>query len=237
MAKILLAEDDRDLSEVVTFALQAKGHTVQQVYDGIECHSCLRFSSFDLVILDWMMPGKTGLDICKEYRRNGGKTPILMLTAKTQIDDREAGLDSGADDYLTKPFDQRELAARVRALLRRPETVLGDVLAAGPIELNTVTCKVKVDGAEVLLRPKEYSLLEFFLRHPNQVFSSDAILQRVWLDEALATPDNLKTHIKLLRRKLDPSGGPSVIKTVKGRGYSLSVDEPNLPMSQPGQPE
>ncbi|MDZ4833939.1 MAG: response regulator transcription factor [Candidatus Melainabacteria bacterium] len=225
MAKILLAEDDRDLSEVITFALQTGGHLVQPVFEGSECLSYLRTCKFDLIILDWMMPKISGIDVCKTYRSQGGKTPILMLTAKTTIEDKEIGLDNGVDDYLTKPFDQRELAARVRALLRRPDTVVANVMRAQNIVMDTVSCKVTIDGAEIHLRPKEFTLLEFFLRHPNQAFSTDALLQRVWLDDSAATPDNLKTHIKMLRQKLDANRSQSLIKTVRGRGYLLATDD------------
>jgi OmpR-family two-component system manganese-sensing response regulator len=225
MAKILVAEDDRDLAEVVSFALQSKGHMVQIVYDGRECSDYLSTCEYDLIILDWMMPWKSGLEVCQWFRAKGGKTPILMLTAKTKMDDRELGLDNGADDYLTKPFDQRELAARVRALLRRPDTVVGNVLKAHDIQLDTVSCTVTRGGAEIHLRPKEFSLLEFFMRHPNQTFSTDALLRRVWLDDSAATPDNLKTHIKMLRQKLDINRAESMIKTIRRRGYVLTTQE------------
>lgn len=223
MAKILLAEDDDDLSEVLAFALNKAGHIVQQVYNGRECLMHLRGSTYDLIILDWMMPHVSGIEVCRTFREEGGRTPILMLTAKTKIEDREAGLDMGADDYLTKPFDQRELAARVRALLRRPDTVVSNILSAGNLTLNTVSGQVLLNGSAVHLRPKEFTLLEFFLRHPNQVFSTDALLERVWLDNSAATPSNLKTHIKLLRKKLDVGRAESLIKTVPGKGYSLNV--------------
>ena len=222
MAKILLAEDDHDLSEVLTFALKSNGHIIQQVFDGQECLDYLQTCKFDLLILDWMMPRLSGLDVCREYRQKGGKLPILMLTAKIKIEDRESALDSGADDYLTKPFDQRELAARVRALLRRPDVVVGNVLKAHDIALDTVTLTV-TRGEEVIhLRPKELSLLEFLMRHPNQAFSTDALLQRVWLDDVAATSDNLKTHIKMLRQKLDGGRPVSMIRTIRGRGYLLN---------------
>jgi len=197
---------------------------VQQVYDGRECLLYLSTCEFDLIILDWMMPHVSGVDVCKNYRENGGKTPILMLTAKTTIEDREAGLDMGADDFLTKPFDQRELSARVRALLRRPDSMVGNVLTVNDISMDTVTCEVFKDGIKLHLRPKEFSLLEFFLRHPNQAFSSEMLLKRIWLEDAAASPDNLKTHIKMLRKKLDPLKSESVIKTVRGRGYILNTD-------------
>lgn len=223
MVKILLAEDDRDLSAVIVIALENKGHIVKAVFDGVECANYLAVSSFDLIILDWMMPKKAGIDVCREFRSGGGKTPILMLTAKAKIDEREAGLDSGADDYLTKPFDQRELAARVRALLRRPDALVGSILQVAGIKMDTISSKVWVNGTEISLRPKEYSLLEFFMRHPNQAFAATAILDRVWEDSA--SIDNLKTHIKMLRRKLEQSGSASCpLKTVRGKGYILDAD-------------
>ncbi len=225
MAKILLAEDDKDLSEVITFALNNAGHMVQPVYDGRECLVHLRGSKFDLLILDWMMPWVSGLEVCKVFRSEGGKTPILMLTAKTKIEDRESGLDSGVDDYLTKPFDQRELSARVRALLRRPDTMVSNTLKANGISMNTVTFEVTNNNEPMHLRPKEFTLLEFLLRHPNQAFSTDALLQRVWLDDSAATPSNLKTHIKMLRQKLDKSSDESMIRTVRGRGYILVTED------------
>ncbi|MDR3612314.1 MAG: response regulator transcription factor [Candidatus Obscuribacterales bacterium] len=221
MAKILLAEDDHDLSEVLTFALKNNGHMIQQVFDGQECLVHLQTCKFDLLILDWMMPRVSGLEVCREYRSKGGKMPILMLTAKIKIEDRESALDSGADDYLTKPFDQRELAARVRALLRRPDAVVGNVLKSHDISLDTVTLTVTRGTDVIHLRPKELSLLEFLMRHPNQAFSTDALLQRVWLDDVAATSDNLKTHIKMLRQKLDAGRPVSIIRTIRGRGYLL----------------
>jgi OmpR-family two-component system manganese-sensing response regulator len=222
VAKILLAEDDKELAELLTFSLEKSGHMVQQVHDGRECSLYLSSCKYDLIILDWMMPHLSGLEVCRNYRKDGGKTPILMLTAKSTIDDRETGLDSGVDDYLVKPFDQRELSARVRALLRRPDSIVGNVLKAGSIVMDTVSCEVLQNGESLHLRPKEFSLLEFLLRHPNQAFTTEALLQRVWLDDSAATPSNLKTHIKMLRKKLDIAGGESLIKTVRGRGYMLN---------------
>lgn len=222
MAKILLAEDDQDLSEVITFALNKAGHIVQPVYNGRECLIYLTTCKFDLVVLDWMMPHVSGVEVLKTYRERGGRTPVLMLTAKTKVEDRELGLDIGADDYLTKPFDQRELAARVRALLRRPDTVVGNVLRAGRITMNTVTGEVFLGEKLLHLRPKEFTLLEFFLRHPNQAFSGNVLMQRVWLDDGAQTPSNLKTHVKMLRKKLDDGKSASPIKTVRGKGYILT---------------
>lgn len=220
MAKILLVEDDVDLAEVLRITLTNKGYAVQVCNAGGNAKDMLRMFSYDLVILDWMMPAVSGLDVLREYRARGGKTPVLMLTAKSALDDKEVGLDSGADDYLTKPFHSRELLARVRALMRRPQSMSGTILQAGELELDPVSCKVTRAGAEIHLRPKVYSILEFFMRHPNQVFSAEALLQRIWLDDSDASLDSVRTHMKLLRRAVDPDG--VLIKTLRNRGYMLT---------------
>ncbi len=168
-----------------------------------------------------MMPRISGIQILKEYRESGGKCPVLMLTAKTSVDDKEVGLDAGADDYLTKPFDTKELLARVRALLRRPHSLSATLLQAGEIALDPVSCLVTKAGQELHLRPKVYSLLEFFMRHPGQVFSSDAILERVWMDDSLASAETVRTHIKLLRKAIGEQNDDSLIKNVRNRGYLL----------------
>ena len=225
MAKILVIEDDTQLAEVLAFRLSSQGHAVQTVHGGKEAISILRINKYDLLILDWMMPEVSGLDVLKEFRASGGKTPILMLTAKSLVTDKEVGLDTGADDYLTKPFDYKELLARVRALLRRPTSVSGTILTVGDIALDPVTCLVTKSGAEIHLRPKVYSLLEFFMRHPNQLFTAEALLERVWLDDSTASPDTVRTHLKLLRRSLS-SNNDELIRTIRNRGYMLSKKEP-----------
>ncbi len=221
MAKILVVEDDIDLAEVLTFTLSSKGHSVHKLVKSDEAIPILKVYKFDLVILDWMMPRISGIQILKEYRESGGKCPVLMLTAKTSVDDKEVGLDAGADDYLTKPFDTKELLARVRALLRRPHSLSATLLQAGEIALDPVSCLVTKAGQELHLRPKVYSLLEFFMRHPGQVFSSDAILERVWMDDSLASAETVRTHIKLLRKAIGEQNDDSLIKNVRNRGYLL----------------
>lgn len=222
MAKILIVEDDRDLAQVLSVTLSSKGHSVQIADGGAVAIDFLRSFKYDLVILDWMMPEVTGIDVLKAYREKDGKAPILMLTAKAEVADKALGLDMGADDYLTKPFHPQELLARVRALLRRPHSLAAVLLTAGDITLDPATCQVTRKGEEIHLRPKVFSLLEFFMRHPDQVFSSEAILERVWMDDSLASPDTVRTHIKLLRKSIGQTGESGLIKNIRNRGYMLS---------------
>lgn len=223
MAKILLVEDDNALAEVTKFGLESQGHMVQVALNGQIALDNLTINKYDMIILDWMMPGVTGIDVLESYRRAGGKVPVLMLTAKSLLEDKERGLDAGADDYLTKPFEHRELQARVRALLRRPNSLAGTTLKVADIELDPASCTVTKGGKELKLRPKVYSLLEFLMRHPDQVFSAEAILERVWLDDALVSTDSVRAHFKLLRKSLDLKEG-NLIKTVRNRGYLLVSD-------------
>lgn len=223
MAKILLVEDEVDLSDLVREWLKSEKHVVELVETGEEAVDRLKFYKYDVVILDWVLPGKTGLAVCQEYRAMGGTTPILFLTAKNMINEKEAGLDAGSDDYLTKPFDIKELSARIRALLRRPQVFSGSVLVAGPLELDTSSRKVLYHGAELQLLPKEFALLEFLMKHQNKVFSSEALIERVWNSESDASPEVIRTYIKRLRKRLDIEGQPSLLQTVHGVGYKLEI--------------
>lgn len=223
MAKILIVEDDKDLALILSDSLSAQNHLVEVTHDGTDGKERLLFYQFDLVILDWDLPGISGVEICKEFRGRGGNTPILMLTGKGTTPEKEAGLDAGTDDYLTKPFDIKELQARVRALLRRPTGYTTSVLKAGNVELNPSTFRVTRDGQEVRLLPKEFALLEFLMRHKGQIFSAEAILNRVWSSESDATPESLRTCLKRLRQKIDlPEQEKSVIETVHGAGYRVN---------------
>ncbi|MGH9552550.1 MAG: response regulator transcription factor, partial [Terriglobales bacterium] len=176
MSKILLVEDDEDLATVVSEHLSSERFDVDHVKNGRDALEVLRVSTFDLIILDWNLPHVSGLDVCAEFRRGGGMTPIIMLTGKKAIEEKEAGLDTGADDYLTKPFSLRELSARVRAGLRRPDKMLGAVLRVRDIEMDTDRYAVQKGGETLHLQPQEFALLEFFLKHPDQVFSPEALL-------------------------------------------------------------
>jgi DNA-binding response OmpR family regulator len=170
-----------------------------------------------------MLPGMTGTAILKDFRSRGGASPVLMLTAKSSIEEKETGLDAGADDYLTKPFDARELLARIRALLRRPQAVsAAKEMHVGNLALDAKSARVYKDGQELKLLPKEFSLLELFMRYPDQVFSSEALLERVWSADSAASFDTVRTYIKTLRKKIDdPGADSSLIRTVHGVGYCL----------------
>lgn len=222
MAKIVVVEDDKDLVNLIKGILSVERHTIDSVHDGHEALAIIQMHPYDLVILDWMLPGRTGTEICKDYRARGGSAPILMLTAKSTIDDRAEGLDSGADDYLTKPFHPKEFSARVRALLRRPQSVMSKTLKAADIELDPGQVKVFKANQEIHLLPKEFALLELFLRYPTQVFSAEALLDRVWNTDSSASLDTVRTYIKTLRKKIDVNPKDSLIRTVHGVGYSLS---------------
>lgn len=223
MAKILLIEDDKTLSAMILDWLKLENHVVDAVENGLDAFDQIKHYEYDVAIIDWDLPGKSGLDICKEYRAGGGMMRVLMLTGKGKIDEKERGLDAGADDYLTKPFDMKELSARLRALLRRPHVAQKNILKAGSIELDTITRRVTRDGEPVELVPKEFQLLEFFMRHPNQLFSSEALLNRVWSSESDATIEALKSCLKRLRKKIDSENGESVLKNIHGVGYKLET--------------
>ncbi len=224
MPKILLVEDDHALVKLMCDCLGAQQHTVEFSYNGAEGLDLLRSYQFELIILDWDLPGLSGIEVCRQYRARGGMTPVLMLTGKSTVGDKEAGLDAGADDYLTKPFSMRELAARVRALLRRPGGLAESVLRCRHIELEPDARKVMKNGAEIKLLPREFALLEFMMRHPGQVFTTQALLDRVWPLGSDATAEAVTSCIKRLRTKLDKEGEPSVITSVYGVGYKVDRD-------------
>lgn len=221
MARILVVEDEVTLARVVEDWLLGEQHTVEVVHDGPMAVQKLSGNIYDVIILDWQLPGLSGLEVCKQYRSNGGSAAIIMLTGKREIIDKEQGLDSGADDYLTKPFQMRELSARLRALLRRSRKLQETVITIGNLVLDSSRRAVTKDGKEIQLMPKEYALLEFLMRHPGQVFSHDALIDGVWSEESDASPDTLRVHIKRLREKIDTKGEESIIRTLHRLGYKL----------------
>ncbi|MBX9690573.1 MAG: response regulator transcription factor [Candidatus Obscuribacterales bacterium] len=221
MAKILLVEDDRHLASDVVDWLQFEKHIVDHVDDGNEADQRLKFYQYELLILDWELPAVSGVEICRRYRAAGGNAPVLILTGKAEIKDKEQGLDSGADDYLTKPFHLKELSARIRALLRRPAAMTGTVLKVRNLSLDTNTKVLSKDGKEIQLSPKEYALLDFLMRHPDEVFSQEDLLERVWSSESDASIFSVYTAVKTLRKKISDPDEKSVLATVHGLGYRL----------------
>ncbi len=226
MAKILLVEDDREFAEALTLWLKSVQHVVDCVSTKADAKDLLKFYHYDLVILDVGLPDGSGLDICRDYREGGGQAAVIVLTGKNELSAKVEGLNVGADDYVTKPCNVEELSARIRAILRRPPLVLPPIIRIGNIELEETSFTVRVAGTEVKLQAKEFALLHFFMRHPNQVFSPEAILDRVWSSEAEASTHIVKVYINKLRGRLEGSADLSIL-SIRGLGYKLSVEDPN----------
>jgi DNA-binding response OmpR family regulator len=225
MPRILLVEDDEELANKIASALTFQHFQVEVMGNGEDALQLLKRFIFDLIILDWNLPEKTGIEICQSFRNRGGNTPILFLTGRGSVMDKETGFMVGGDDYLTKPFHIRELSARIRALLRRPHATERQSLEVGRLALEIETYRVFIDGQPVKLLPKEFALLEFFMKHPNEPFSSKALLERVWESDSDASEDTIRTYIKTLRRKITPKGDDCPLKTIAGYGYKLEVPE------------
>ncbi|MBK9201495.1 MAG: response regulator transcription factor [Candidatus Obscuribacter sp.] len=221
MAKILVVEDETDLAELVKNWLAKDHHLVESVSNGLDALIRMETNKYDVVLLDMMLPTLDGLEILKRYRKAGGSAGVIMLTARAHVDDKELGLDAGADDYLTKPFQLKELAARVRAVLRRNHVPTQDVLKFRDLVIDPQEFKVLKGESDVHLLPKEFRLLEFFVRHPHQVFSAEDLLSSVWESDTEALLDTVRGHITRLRKKLDSPGEASIIATVYGVGYKL----------------
>lgn len=224
MKRILIAEDDRDLVDLIRYNLEREGFQVMAVSDGAEALRRIRQSPPDLLLLDLMLPGLPGLELCKALRRDErfNRLPILIISARGEEGDRVLGLELGADDYLTKPFSPRELVARVRALLRRvdlPEVSLKPVVV-GPLELDPASLGVRKRGQPIALSVLEFRLLHFLATHPQRVFSREVLLDAVWGSERFVTPRSVDVYIRRLREKIeDDPNAPALLKTVRGAGY------------------
>ena len=219
MTTILVVDDDPKIRSVLGRGLRFEGYDVQIAAGGQEALQLARETPFDLVVLDLTMPRMDGLEVCRRLRR-GVSVPILMLTARDAVTDRIVGLDSGADDYLTKPFDFEELLARVRALLRRTQPQSGEILTFADLRLNTGTREAERSGRRVELTTREYELLLLFMRHPRQVLLRDQIMDRVWGD-AMVESNAIEVHIGRLRDKLEADDEERLIQTIRGAGYAL----------------
>jgi two-component system response regulator MprA len=218
---ILLVEDEAKVARFVTRSLAAEGHTVQTVEHAEAAEAALAMTAFDLIILDLMLPGIHGVTFCREQRARGNRTSILMLTARDSVEDRVLGLESGADDYLVKPFALEELLARVRALLRRSSQRGSHELRTADLTVDTRSRRVCRGGREISLSTKEYQLLAYLLTHPDQVVSRPMIEEAVWGFDFDCATNVVDVYIGLLRRKLEAGDKPRLIHTVRGAGYVL----------------
>jgi DNA-binding response OmpR family regulator len=224
--RILLVEDDERIAEALAEDLTDEHYVVEVVYDGEMGWECIDSFDYDLILLDLMLPKMDGITLCRKLRAAGNTTPVLMLTARDTVSDRVVGLDAGADDYLVKPFHLQELSARIRALLRRGETMLPPVLEWQGIQLDPNLCEVTYGGKDIALSPKEYSLLELFMRNERRVFSRAQIIDQLWSFDSTPGEATVKAHIRGLRQKLKAAGAPpDLIETVYGLGYRLKQGE------------
>ena len=220
--KILVVDDERAVRESLRRALELEGYEIELAADGNEALDRLESASEpDAMILDLLMPGVDGLEVCRRLRSTGSKLPVLMLTARTEIENRVAGLDAGADDYVTKPFALEELLARVRALLRRTTDESGEVLQFADLELDPATREVRRAVRTIELTRTEFSLLELFMRNPRQVLTRSIIFERVWGYDFGFASNSLDVYIGYLRRKTEAGDEPRLIQTVRGVGYAL----------------
>ena len=219
--RILLVEDEVKLARFLELELTSEGYQITVAHEGIEGLTIARENTLDLLILDWMIPGLSGIEICRRLRSTGNKVPIILLTAKDEVADRVAGLDAGADDYVVKPFSIEELLARVRSNLRRTQEVDEDTLTFEDLTLNRRTREVFRGGCSIDLTAKEFDLLDYLLTHPRQVFTRDQILERVWGYDFMGDSNIIEVYIRYLRIKLEEQGEKRLIHTVRGVGYAL----------------
>jgi two-component system response regulator MprA len=219
--RILVVDDDPKILSLMRRGLAFAGYTVDLAADGEAALALARDHPPDLVVLDVMLPGLDGIEVCRRLRAGDPDLPILMLTAKGRVPDRVAGLDAGADDYLVKPFAFDELAARIRALLRRTQPADEALLRFADLTVDPATREVSRGGRPIALTTKEYELLEFFLRHPRQVLSRPLIFERVWGEDFLDESNVIDVHVMRLRDKLEAGSEPRLIHTIRGAGYSL----------------
>ncbi|HZS46233.1 MAG TPA: response regulator transcription factor [Blastocatellia bacterium] len=220
--RLLLVEDEPRVARFIAKGLREHSYAVDLASDGEEAIFHSAVNDYDLIILDIMLPKKDGFEVCRELRTRGSRTPVLMLTARNDVDDRVMGLDSGADDYLSKPFEFKELLARVRALLRRGKELRSAVLQASNLTLNTANHAVSRDGKSISLTAKEYALLEFFLVKKGRLVSREEIARHVWDDNYDPFSNTIDVYVRRLRKKIDEGFDPPLIYTRRGEGYMLT---------------
>jgi two-component system copper resistance phosphate regulon response regulator CusR len=222
--RLLVVEDDEEIAEQIARALRGDGYTVDVLDNGRDAPGQVAMNHYLLIVLDGMLPGMDGWAVCRELRRRRDAVPILMLTARDSVDDRVRGLEEGADDYLVKPFDYRELLARVRALIRRDKVVRTGIIKVADLEIDSRSHHVTRAGQEIRLTPREYSLLEALARNAGRTLTRDVILDRIW-DREENTENAVNFHVTSLRRKVDAGHDVKLIHTVHGFGYVLRSSE------------
>lgn len=223
--RILLVEDDHRLNQSLKLSLVEEGYAVDAAFDGEEGEAYTETVRYDAIILDVMLPRKDGVAVCRTLRTRKVNTPILLLTALDAIEDRVRGLDSGADDYLVKPFALHELLARLRALLRRTASHKSNLLTFGDLSVELATHHVERNGDPIKLNAKEFALLEYFLRHPDQVLTREMIESHIWSYDFISTSNVVDVYVRRLRRKLDDPFTTKLLETVYGLGYRIHVPE------------
>lgn len=227
MASILLVEDETAIREMVAMALERAGYRVRHAESAEDADAAIRLSQPDLILLDWMLPGESGIDFARRLKRERvtREIPVILLTARGEEADRIRGLDAGADDYVPKPFSPRELVARVKAVLRRVQPTAGEA----PVEmrglmLDPVSHRVSGDGRKVEMGPTEFRLLHFFMTHPDRVFNRAQLLDNVWGANVYVEERTVDVHVRRLRKALAPTGHDDLLQTVRGAGYRFSID-------------
>ena len=219
--RILVVEDEKKVASFIKKGLEEEHYAVDIAYDGEEGFALAQINEYDLILLDIMLPRLDGMEVLRQIRRNGSNMPILILTAKDSVEDIVSGLDGGSDDYLTKPFSFAELLARVRALLRRKAREKTDILTVGDLSLSTSTHRVKRGGREIELTPKEYALLEYFMRNPNRILTRTLITEHVWDYHFDPETNVIDVYVNYLRKKIDQGFEKKLIHTIRGSGYMM----------------
>ncbi len=224
--RVLLAEDDKRLGKLIQYMLEQNEITVEWITNGRDVYEYAMYTDYDILILDWMMPGESGVDACARLRKDGYEKAILMLTARDSVEDRVTGLDAGADDYLVKPFEFAELLARLRALGRRStQRIQQDVIEIGDFTLNRTAKVLKKKDQVIQLSPREFQIFDLLAQNIGIVVPRDIILDRIWGLESDVSSNNIDSYMKILRKKLEPGDGQNLIKTVRGVGYKLEVEK------------
>lgn len=225
--RVLIVEDEHKIANSLKKGLEQESYAVDLAYDGTIGYDLAAIEDYDIIILDLMLPGIDGIEICQRLRAEKIHTPILILTAKDQLGDKVAGLNAGADDYLVKPFAFAELLARIKALTRRPKDALGTTLTVDDLKLDTLTYEVKRANHLIRLSKKEFALLGYFLRHPGKILTKDQIIAHVWNYDADVLPNTVEVYVGYLRDKVDKpfKNRPPLIHTIRGFGYKLGVEK------------